>query len=262
MVKVKLYLSIVIVLISTMIGSNILLDNHKMIEPTNISGAIAYNTENTTTTTLTTSTSKTSTITKTTTTKITTTTTQEVVPQQVANNSVNTMSISGTNKVYKLKQDDGSGKLLDGNQYGMIDHRYKDTHKKMIIYGHSNPDGTGLFQYFQNYDGNKSFFDKHKYITVNYEGIIYTYEIFSVYNQRLTSDPDTTEYYMSLYYPDAYLYNKALQSYKNKSQYDTGVTLNADCKILIIQTCSMNPNRVGRTNLLIFGKLIETKKEA
>ena len=253
MVKIKLYASLIIVLVSTMIGTNILLDNHKVIEPNNIAGAIAYVDETTTTSTTT------STTTTTTTTR---TTTKTVVTTQVVKElSNNTMTISGYNKVYYLKQDDGTRKILDGNKYAMVDHRYTSESKKLIIYAHSSPDGTGLFQYFQNYDGNKSFYEKHKYLTVNYNNVVYTYEIFSVYNQRITDDSESTEYYMTYDYPDAYLYNKALQSYKNKSQYPIDIKLNADDKILIIQTCSMNPNRVGRTNLLVFAKLIN-KKEA
>ena len=51
----------------------------------------------------------------------------------------------------------------------------------------------------------------------------------------------------------------AIQKYKNNSEYDTGVSVSSNDKILILQTCSMDPNyyeQYYRYNLLIMGKLV------
>ena len=54
-------------------------------------------------------------------------------------------------------------------------------------------------------------------------------------------------------------WSETLQKYKERSEYDTGVSVQAKDKIIILQTCSMDPNyyaRYYRYNLLIMGKLI------
>ena len=51
-----------------------------------------------------------------------------------------------------------------------------------------------------------------------------------------------------------------IQKYKNNSEYDTGVEVSASDKIVILQTCSMDPNyyeKYYRFNQLVMGKLIK-----
>ena len=250
MVKAKLYLSLMILLASSMLGANILLKEDKALSEVEDNNVIAYVEDTTTTSTSTTTPTATTTVATT-----APTTTTKVVSNDVVPTS-DTLSISNSNKTFYLKKDDGSYSILKGNKYGMIDYRLNFNNNKVIIYGHSNPEGTGLFQYFQNFDGNKSFYNNHKYLTVTYEGNTYTYEIFSVYVQVLDSNPESTEYYMNYGYASVEDYNNTLQGYKNKSQYDTGVEVTGRDKILIIQTCSMNKNYKGEKRLLIMAKRI------
>ena len=61
-----------------------------------------------------------------------------------------------------------------------------------------------------------------------------------------------------MYYNDAE-WGERIQWYKNNSEYDTGVSVSASDKILILQTCSMDPNfylRYYRYNLVIMAKLV------
>ena len=54
-------------------------------------------------------------------------------------------------------------------------------------------------------------------------------------------------------------WDKTINWYKSNSDYDTGVSVNSSDKILILQTCSMDPNyyeKYYRYNLVIMGKLI------
>ena len=54
-------------------------------------------------------------------------------------------------------------------------------------------------------------------------------------------------------------WNERINYYKSKSEYDTGVEVNGNDKILILQTCSMDPayyEKYYRYNLLIMAKLV------
>ena len=165
------------------------------------------------------------------------------------------MDYSGSN--FYLDHDANGN--YDGRGVPYIDYRTNFNTRKTIIYAHSSPYGNGPFQVLQNYHYNPGFYYNNRYITINYEGNTYTYEIFSVYVSVADNDySDGLEYYYRTNYDDAD-WNEALQRYKNSSEYDTGVSVSSSDKILILQTCSMDPNyyeRYYRYNLLVMGKLI------
>ena len=166
-----------------------------------------------------------------------------------------------------LMNDDGSyyylNHGLDGTENGIgvpfIDQRTDFGGRKTIIYAHSSMAGNGPFNALQNYHYNKNYYDNNKYITINYNGNTYTYEIFSVYVSVANNEEDQgLEYYHNMYYSDSDWEN-TINWYKSNSDYDTGVSVNGNDKILILQTCSMDPNyyeKYYRYNLVIMGKLI------
>ena len=147
----------------------------------------------------------------------------------------------------------------DGIGVPYIDFRTDFNTRKTIIYSHSSPDGSGPFQPLQNYHYNKGYYDAHPYIVVNYNGAQYTYQIFSVYVSVADSEEsEGLEYYHRMFYNDAE-WGERIQWYKNNSEYDTGVSVSASDRILILQTCSMDPNfyqRYYRYNLVIMAKLV------
>ena len=147
----------------------------------------------------------------------------------------------------------------DGRGVPFIDVRTDFNTRKTLIYAHSAPDGSGPFNVLQNYHYNPGYYNSHRYININYEGNSYTYEIFSVYVSTANGDYDEgLEYYYKTNYSDEDWAN-AVQRYKNNSEYDTGVSVSGGDKILILQTCSMDPNYYGRYyryNLVIMGKLV------
>ena len=166
-----------------------------------------------------------------------------------------------------LMKDDGSNFYLSHNINGVYDGRgvpYLDFRtnpgdRKAIIYAHSSTSGNGPFQNLQNYHYNKGYFDANRYITINYEGNTYTYEIFSVYVSIADSEAsEGLEYFHNLSYSDDE-WAQTIQKYKNNSEYDTGVSVSAADRIVILQTCSMDPSfyeRYYRYNLLVMGKLV------
>ena len=244
----KIYISIIILLISTTLGINVLLKDtvDNKTSAIGLSDVDVYTTTSTSTTSETTTTS-----TVVTTSKVKTTTTKSITK--------GTLSISGYDKVWSIAYDDTYDLLTNGNSIAVMDSRLSFNDRKMIIYGHSHSNGRGLFNYFQNYDHNIDFYNNHKYLYVNYEGINYTYEIFSVYSMQAdTNDDDSLEYYNIYKYYDDVVWYKTLKKYKEASDYDTGVSVNGKDKILIIQTCSINPNIYKGhkyANLLIMAKL-------
>ena len=147
----------------------------------------------------------------------------------------------------------------DGLGVPYTDFRTDFTTRKTIIYAHSSTMGNGPFQALQNYHNNKWFYDNNRYISIDYNGNHYTYEIFSVYVSLADNDhSEGLEYFYNMNYNDA-SWGERIEWYKNNSEYDTGVTVSSSDKILILQTCSMDPNyyeRYYRYNLLIMGKLV------
>ncbi len=194
-------------------------------------------------------------------------TTSEEIKYTTYSNNIDGNSIRVASIYNHLMKDDGSYYYLDhgldGTQNGIgvpfIDQRTNFGGRKTIIYAHSSLAGNGPFNALQNYHYNKNYYDNNKYITINYEGNTYTYEIFSVYVSVANSEEDQgLEYYRELYYSDED-WERTINWYKSNSDYDTGVSVNKDDKILILQTCSMDPNfyeKYYRYNLVIMGKLI------
>ncbi len=190
-------------------------------------------------------------------------------PQPVVNpfeGCEGTISVAGIQKCL-MKDELGNHYYLNHNLRGeddgigvpYIDFRHDFTERKTIIYSHSSMQGNGQFQRLQNYHNNPGFYSNNRYITVNYKGETYNYEIFSVYVSVADSEEsEGLEYFHKNYYTDSD-WEKTIQKYRNNSEYDTGVSVSGNDKILILQTCSMDPNyyqKYYRYNLLVMGRLI------
>ena len=124
-----------------------------------------------------------------------------------------------------------------------MDYRNKVDDKKIIIYGHNSEVIDTDFKKLNKYV-NKSFYKDHKYmkfITLDHE---YKYEIFSVYiainNFRHVNLKEN--------------YYEHINWLKNKSMYDTGVEINENDDILLIQTCYFDPKD---SFLIVVGKKIK-----
>lgn len=153
----------------------------------------------------------------------------------------------------------GLNGAYDGIGVPYIDFRTNFNTRKTIAYAHSNLSGNGPFQVLQNYHNNKAFYDAHRYITVNFNGKKYKYLIFSVYVSVADSpESEGLDYFYDMDYTDGQ-WDSTIKKYKTNSDYDTGVSVNGNDKILILQTCSMDPNyreKYYRYNLLVMGKLV------
>lgn len=200
---------------------------------------------------------------------------EEVIPESVSTvshveareetfsgNSIHVASIHNY-----LMDDDGGSFYLNHDIYGnydglgvpFVDFRNDFTDRKSIVYAHSSLAGNGPFQALQNYHNNPGYFYSNPIITVNYNGNTYMYQIFSVYVSVAEDEySEGLDYYYRMHYSDEE-WEEEIQKYKNHSEYDTGVSVSGSDKIIILQTCSMDPNyyeQYYRYNLLIMGKLI------
>lgn len=106
---------------------------------------------------------------------------------------------------------------------------------KLLIYSHSDPEGTLPFVKLSNYN-NESFYQNHKIIFLTDHKSKRKYEVFASYIE--TSDFD----YVNLESFNGLTYEEHLNKLKNKSLIKTNVELDENSKIIILQTCSFNQN--------------------
>lgn len=122
------------------------------------------------------------------------------------------------------------------SKFGAIfmDYRNNINDKKLLIYGHnstkSKPPFSNLMKYIK-----KSFYESHKYITLETKEGINQYIIFSIMinlkgNHRHTAlDFNESQW------------AEHIKWMNENSIYDTGVNVSVDDKILTLQTCYYNP---------------------
>ena len=191
----------------------------------------------------------------------------ESVFENVQNDVGNYIKIDGILNKNLMKDESGEQFYLNHNMNGVydgvgvpyIDFRNDFSGRKTIIYSHSSKSGNGPFQVLQNYHNNYGFYQNHRYITVQYNGVEYLYEIFSVYVSTADSEQsEGLEYFHRMDYSDSE-WEYRVNWYKNNSEYDTGVSVSSNDKILILQTCCMDPiyyEQYYRYNLVVMAKLI------
>lgn len=123
--------------------------------------------------------------------------------------------------------------------------------KKLLIYGHSDPEGTLPFVKLTNYNQEK-FFQEHKEIYLISENSKRKYEVFSSYIEQRDFD------YVNLDNFNGLTYQEHLEKLKNKSLVNSNIELTEESKVLILQTCSFNENISGnRKYQLVIAKEIE-----
>ena len=132
-----------------------------------------------------------------------------------------------------------------------MDYRNSLDDKKILIYGHNSTRGNKLpFTYLDKYI-KKSYYQKHPYFYF-YSDKKYIYDIFSVYVESEDFD------YVNLDNYNGLTYLEHINKLKNKSIYNTGISLNDDSKIMILQTCNVESGYDGSyKNTLVIGVLRE-----
>lgn len=126
-----------------------------------------------------------------------------------------------------------------------------DSSDKVLLFGHNSSFIKTPFGNLENYY-DVNYYNNHKYIDLKTENSLYRYEIFSVYVE--TSDFT----YVNLNFDSKKGWYEHLEKLKSKSLYDTKVEVSSEDKILIMQTCSNNPNykAYAKKYLLVIAKLV------
>lgn len=134
-----------------------------------------------------------------------------------------------TDNDFYLKKDLLKKSYKGGNPF--LDYRVSiNNSNKLLIYGHNSRYVDMPFKILQNYY-EKEYFDNNKYLILETDNRVNTYEIFSVYTE--TADFS----YMTLVRNEKE-WLEHLNYLKNKSIYKSDIDLNISNKILILQTCS------------------------
>ena len=122
----------------------------------------------------------------------------------------------------------------DSNGAIYLDYRIDfNQNQKFIIYGHSDSQLSLPFAQLAHYN-DEAFYDQHPTIYLYTKEKTYTFQIFSSYVE--TSDFD----YLNIKSYNGLTWLEHLQKLKNKSQYETNITLEDDKKVLVLQTCSFD----------------------
>ena len=140
--------------------------------------------------------------------------------------------VQTNNNDYYLHNDINKKENIIGASF--LDYRNDlNTSNKLLIYSHSDPEGTLPFVKLTNYN-NEEFFNNNKYIYLTDSNKKRKYEVFSSYIE--TDDFD----YVNLESFNGLSYGEHLNKLKNKSYVKSDIELDDNSKILILQTCSFN----------------------
>lgn len=154
---------------------------------------------------------------------------------RISNTSFKTPIPQSVNNEYYYRRLPNKSHSIIGSTF--LDYRTKlNESRVLIIYGHNSSKYDMPFKVLENYY-DEDYYAKHKYIELVTSDGIKKYEVFSVYVE--TSD---FSYYTDIEFENNNKFLNHINKLKDKSFYDTDVSLNKDDNILILQACSTHKN--------------------
>lgn len=133
------------------------------------------------------------------------------------------------NDYYLNHLEDGTSNFM-GSIY--LDFRVDiDNSNKLLIFGHNSSNVDMPFKILEEYY-DYDYYKEHQYIKIITKNKTRLYQIYSVHVE--VSDFS----YMATEFDNEDEWYKHINTFKERSMYDTGVTVDKDDKILILQTCS------------------------
>lgn len=157
--------------------------------------------------------------------------------------------VQGVDNDYYLNYNEKNERDVRGAIF--LDYRVKLHDKKLLIYGHNSSTLEVPFRKLEKYY-DKSYFDNHKFFEVRTEEEVFTYQIFSVFIEV----EDWS--YMNIHFQTEESWYEHIVMLKEKSMYDTGISIDKSDDILILQTCSHHKDYKMYKDkyLLVIGKKI------
>lgn len=128
-----------------------------------------------------------------------------------------------------------------------------ESDSKLLIFGHNSGTIDMPFKILENYYSQR-YYKGHKYIQITTKNNTRLYEIYSV----LVEVSDFS--YMKTDFANSDDWYKHIKSFKDKSMYDTGIEIDKNDNIIILQTCSTHSDyrMYEKKYLLIVGKEINS----
>ena len=168
---------------------------------------------------------------------------------RIPGTDLNEVVVQGTDNDYYLNHDMFKSQNRAGATF--LDYRITDESRKKIIYSHNSDTLDVPFKELENYYDYKYYLE-HPLIEYVDDTKTTRYEIFSVFIE--TSDWS----YVNLNFTSNEEYLEHINKLKEKSLYDTGITLSETDNILILQTCSHHEAYTGYQNkyLLVMAREI------
>ena len=168
----------------------------------------------------------------------------------IDNTDYNSLVMQSNDNEYYLYRN--AYKKNDGLGTPFVDYRIDlNNTKKTLIFGHNSKYKEMPFKILENFY-QEDYYIEHKYLTLTLKDTIKKYEIFSVYVEYEDFD------YYNLNFKNSNDWFSHISKLKNKSFYDTGVDIDEDDEIIILQTCSTlkEYNNYKHKFLVIVGKLV------
>lgn len=163
----------------------------------------------------------------------------------ISNTSLRVPIVKGNNNSYYLNH------LINkkANTLGSVfmDYRNNTSDRKVIIYGHNSNNVYTEFNILEKYL-NSNYYYNHPTITFKDIDNTYYYQIFSIYKT------DKDYQHVNLNFTDE-TYRKHLEWLKNKSLYDTNISIDGNDQIIVLQTCDVTNEG---EYIIIVGKKIKT----
>ena len=175
--------------------------------------------------------------------------------KEINRDIVGWLEIPGTNISYPIMQGDDNAYYLNHTFKGNVNSAgsifmevlnaadFTDYHT--LIYGHNMKNGSmfGTLSYYKS----PTYLVAHPYLYVDTEYGQQKYQIFSCYETSATSDSYTIGFA-----PDE-IYQEYLNTIKGRSEYDTGVDVSTEDKILSLSTCTKSGENM---RYLVHAKLV------
>lgn len=142
--------------------------------------------------------------------------------------------VQAADNEFYLNHDIGKRESVAGSVFMDYENAPGELDKNTVIYGHNMRDGS-MFHNMRYY-ASKAYFEAHPRVmlTTIYEET--EWEIFSFYST------DTDFYYIQTGFDSAVEFLSLAYAMKEKSMYDTGVTVDVNDKILTLSTCTNLPD--------------------
>lgn len=175
---------------------------------------------------------------------------EHVVGHLTSSSGIDTLIVQGNNNTYYLQHDLNGKETKEGQAF--LDYRAKiDESYQLNIYGHHFKERTGIFASLTNYT-DISFYKQNPYFYLETRKRKVTYLVYNV----LGVFKDNNEH-MKLTFSSRKAFLEHLTLMNQSSLYDTGVSVNENDKILVLQTCYYD-RKVG-DYLLILMKEVKSE---